>query len=581
MASESSMGSTLAGQLSKRRRGTRLLLEHLSGFPGATWQQRWQASGLDDGLAVGVIVNDKYNGYNVTNGLKSLLLMRVIVPSLAGFRANKFKDYSLNFRASQRDPLLEQFFEEAARSRAGEKAQWRAAFDVCCALTTQGIALADLTPEGLLFYAEQCRRLKLVVGARVGSNRFAGLLAWEILHAMGHFPKDTPPTLRNFIYRGQRTPEQMVDFYGVRDREIRQLIIDYLVRRQADTDYVTREGLARTIAGQFWSKIEALAPGHHSLVIPPELYDQWREGMRLRNDGSPRIDAGQGILLPIRAFYMDIQSWALEEPERWARWAAPCPIPPADLRGMGARRRRVTERTADRTRQRQPLLPALVNYIENRYNQARALYDSARQTALGAEFTHGGRTYTRPDELLDRRTEHHLFPAVRGRDHETGRIRKIHEEEEAAFWDWAHVEVLRHSGIRVEELVELAHTSIRQYQRPSGEIIALLVIAPSKADRERVIPMSAELFHVIARIVMRQTLQGPIPALARYDGHERVWTSPMPYLFQRQIGEVRRVTSPGTVLNGVRKQCELLGQTNPAFRDLHFTPHDFRRLFAT
>ncbi|WP_253787883.1 hypothetical protein [Nocardia amikacinitolerans] len=80
------------------------------------------------------------------------------------------------------------------------------------------------------------------MGARVGSNRFAGLLAWEILHAMGHFPKDTPPTLRNFIYRGQRTPEQMVDFYGVRDREIRQLIIDYLVRRQADTDYVTREG---------------------------------------------------------------------------------------------------------------------------------------------------------------------------------------------------------------------------------------------------------------------------------------------------------------------------------------------------
>ncbi|MCP2276181.1 hypothetical protein APR09_001733 [Nocardia amikacinitolerans] len=279
-------------------------------------------------------------------------------------------------------------------------------------------------------------------------------------------------------------------------------------------------------------------------MIPPELYDQWREGMRLRNDGSPRIDAGQGILLPIRAFYMDIQSWALE-PERWARWAAPCPIPPADLRGMGVRRRRVTERTADRTRQRQPLLPALVDYIENRYNQARALYDTARQTALGAEFTHGGRAYTRPDELLDRGTEHHLFPAVRGRDHETGRIRKIHEEEEAAFWDWAHVEVLRHSGIRVEELVELAHTSIRQYQRPSGEIIALLVIAPSKADRERVIPMSAELFHVIARIVMRQTLQGPIPAWpattgTNASGHHRCRTC-------SNARSVRFVESPAPV----------------------------------
>ena len=56
------------------------------------------------------------------------------------------------------------------------------------------------------------------------------------------------------------------------------------------------------------------------------------------------------------------------------------------------------------------------------------------------------------------------------------------------------MEVLRHSGIRIEELLELTHLSIRQYQRPNGEVIALLVIAPSKTDRERVIPMSAELF---------------------------------------------------------------------------------------
>ncbi|KZB85903.1 hypothetical protein AVL48_27185 [Amycolatopsis regifaucium] len=143
------------------------------------------------------------------------------------------------------------------------------------------------------------------------------------------------------------------------------------------------------------------------------------------------------------------------------------------------------------------------------------------------------------------------------------------------------MEVLRHSGVRVEELVELAHTSIRQYQRPNGEVIALLVITPSKTDRERVIPMSAELFHVIAMIVMRQTAHGPIPSIPRYDGHERVWTAPMPFLFQRQIGGVRKVTSTATILNNLRKQCQSLGETNPAFRGLHFTPHDFRRLLAT
>lgn len=133
---------------------------------------------------------------------------------------------------------------------------------------------------------------------------------------------------------------------------------------------------------------------------------------------------------------------------------------------------------------------------------------------------------------------------MRVRDGQTGAVRSLADEEESAFWDWAYLKILRHTGVRVEELVELAHTSIRQYQRPNGEVIVLLVIAPSKTDRERVIPMSAEVFHVIATIVLRQTQHGPILSIPRYDGHERVWTAPMPYLFQRQIGGVRKVTSP-------------------------------------
>lgn len=255
--------------------------------------------------------------------------------------------------------------------------------DVCCALTTQGIALADLTPQALLFYANECRRLNLVVSARPDSNRFAGLRAWDVLHSMGHFPPGTPPTLRTYIYKGQKTPEEMVDFHGIRDPEVRQLIIDYIVRRQGDTDYVTREGLARSIAGRFWREIERIAPDQRDLAIPQEIYDQWRKAVRVRKDGKPRADGGASLILPVRAFYMDLQSWALEEPERWARWAAPCPIPPADLWGFGKRRRRINERTADRVRERQPLLPALVAHIEERYTTVRDLLKTARQVPLG------------------------------------------------------------------------------------------------------------------------------------------------------------------------------------------------------
>lgn len=85
----------------------------------------------------------------------------------------------------------------------------------------------------------------------------------------------------------------------------------------------------------------------------------------------------------------------------------------------------------------------------------------------------------------------------------------------------------------------------------------------------------------VAAILRRHLVHGPRPLVPRYHCHERVWTQRMPYLFQRQIGGVRRVTGTGTVLNNLRRQCQLLGETNPAFRELSFTPHDLRRLFAT
>jgi integrase len=142
------------------------------------------------------------------------------------------------------------------------------------------------------------------------------------------------------------------------------------------------------------------------------------------------------------------------------------------------------------------------------------------------------------------------------------------------------MEVLRHS-IRIEELLELTHLSIRQYQRHNAEVIALLVIAPSKTDRERVIPMSAELFAVIAAIVRRHTGSGrPIPLIQRYDQHERRMSEPMPFLFQRQVGTVRRVVSPSTVLVMLRRRCAELAERHPDFRAASFTPHDFRRLLG-
>jgi site-specific recombinase XerC len=575
-------GSAQNSQRKKRRRGTAKLLTHLQSFPGDTWQERWEASGLDDSdLGVSVLGKTKYEGYELIMAAQALFCLRVVKPSLVSFRGNKFGHYADYFVASQDDAALNAYYAAVEASPATAKARGYAKFDVACALTTQGVELADLSPDALLFYSLECRRLGLVPGSKGSTTgKFAAILAWDVLFNMGHFPADTPPALRKRISVGQLTPEQLVDRYDIKNAGVRQLLIDYLLRRQQDTDYITRANLAGVIAGSFWAKIEAIAPNQPDLDLPTEVYDQWKELIKLRKDGEERVSI-QSILLPVRALYLDLQSWALEEPDRWGMWAASCPIPTSDLRGFAKRRRAIKARMDDRTRVRQPLLPKLAAHVEDHWGATAALLAAALPLALGVAFEHGGRQYRRMDTRTDVSNHAAGHLTVRVMDIATGIVTDLVAAEEAAFWEWAYVEVLRHSGIRVEELVELSHASLRQYERPNGEVIALLVIAPSKTDRERVIPMSPDLFSVIATIIRRTTSMGPIPLIPRYDGAEREWTLPLPYLFQRQVGSVRRVSGAGTVCNALKRACERLAESDGTFADLHFTPHDFRRIFAT
>lgn len=71
-------------------------------------------------------------------------------------------------------------------------------------------------------------------------------------------------------------------------------------------------------------------------------------------------------------------------------------------------------------------------------------------------------------------------------DLESGRRRDLSFEEHRGFWTWSVVEVLRHNGIRIEELTELSHHSLIQYRLPAtGELIPLLQNTPSTTDTER------------------------------------------------------------------------------------------------
>ena len=131
----------------------------------------------------------------------------------------------------------------------------------------------------------------------------------------------------------------------------------------------------------------------------------------------------------MRSFYYDLHAWAADEPERWAPWAASCP--------------RINERSADRTRLCQPLLPLLVRHVEERNDHTRTLQEQASSAATNTPSIHDGRTYRRvlAEEDLTLARGGHRTP-VRVRD-DTGQLVRIEAEEETAFWDRAAVETLR------------------------------------------------------------------------------------------------------------------------------------------
>lgn len=70
--------------------------------------------------------------------------------------------------------------------------------------------------------------------------------------------------------------------------------------------------------------------------------------------------------------------------------------------------------------------------------------------------------------------------------------------------------------------------------------------------------------------------------MSSYDEYERVWLPPAPLLFQRRINTENRAFAYSTLLKMLTAAVQATGLTDPADgRPLHYTPHDFRRMFIT
>ena len=150
----------------------------------------------------------------------------------------------------------------------------------------------------------------------------------------------------------------------------------------------------------------------------------------------------------------------------------------------------------------------------------------------------------------------------------TGKRRDLTLEEHRGFWSWAVVEVLRHTGIRAEELTELSHHSLVQYSVPSsGELIPLLHIAPSKTDQERLLVVSPELADVLSAIISRiRDPSGAVPLVVSLDAHEKTWNPPMPLLLQRRLGTENRPIGTDEETRGFVAEVRLPGAVSGGFQ---------------
>jgi hypothetical protein len=523
-------------RLASTLRGLPLVLDWLAEQEGGTWQERWLASGSDSageewvaGPAAwlegrGKLTEDRLG--HLTASLMVLVGADVLRPSvpwlLTGGKNRKFALGMVRARdgegfgklhlACGQDPGITPI------------AEAHTVFRCTVVLAAKGGKLDDITVGDVmeLFGTE----------ARSRADMHSRHATFKVLRNMGVFGRGVP-SLRELRSVGQLSIEELVDRYPVACRAVRGLLVSYLKERQPSVDYGTLLSLSFALVRCFWADLEAHHPGIDNLRLAPDVASAWKGRLRTKKTVA-RTGPGEGaevsaerlgyfdVLSTVRAFYLDLAEWAHDDPARWGLWVAPCPVRRHDLNRRKFLRQRKARMDA-RTREHLPVLPSLLRAAHQWHKDTTALLAAGHEAFPGERFEAAGEALVRVAMVRGRTIEGNVW----AKGPANGRRRLLNREEEHAFWAWAVIEVLRFTGIRIEELTELTHPSAVQYRLPTtGELVPLLDIAPSKSDAERLLVISPELADVLAAIISRvRDPAGAVPLVVAYDPHERATRS--------------------------------------------------------
>ena len=572
----------------QRSRSLGQVLDWLAGQPGATWQERWAASGAGQTgsgwretavawlTAADRLPSCDHLGRGLGSGLLLLICGDLIRPDPGWLLASSGLQLLTGEMARTRDPgtfaMLRQACDAGQVSPLTRDLSLRR---IAAILAAKGGLVSDIT-------AGDCLELAAAVRSIEGKTRSTGMYFYQLLRTTGVLPPEAPASVRMFTTRGQLTPAELIGQYGIECGPVRGLLTGYLAERQLAADYPTLRASAHVLGKLFWRDLELHHPGISSLRLSPQAAAGWKERItrktprgRAGGPEAPRT-AAANALFTIRAFYLDIAQWAVDDPARWGQWAAPCPIRAEEIPHAKELSRRKA-RMDQRTRERLPVLPALVRSAAAERDAAAARLAACTAARPGEVFTTAGRELRRAVMAKGETAR------TWAEDPGGGSRRDLTLEEHRAFWAWAAIEVLRHTGIRIEELTELSHHSLVQYRLPStGELIPLLQVAPSKTDAERLLVISPELADVLSAVITRiRGAGGAVPLVASYDDNEKVWNPPMPLLFQRRLRSEDRPVTAQAIRELLNIALDKSSLTGAAGQPLRFAPHDFRRMLIT
>lgn len=560
-----------------RLRGVGIVIDWLETKPGDNWQQRWDASGADDPTpsdwrrlvtdAGGPGRSEDYLG----SALALLVSSDVLRPSVTFLLTSSTPRRLAASLAATRDPDgFAQLGAALDATAVSIGTSGPAMSRIAAIVAAKGGSINDIT-------VGDCLELLSIAKRLFSDGHYNSPFFYQLLYSIGVFGAEAPVSIRVFNTAEQRSAEELVDRYNIECRPVRDLLVDYLREREMRLDHSTMRSLSATLANVFWRDLEVHHPGIASLHLSTEVKSGWKQRLAEQpvRTGSVRLSAME-ILSTVRSFYLDIAEWAYDDPARWGPWAAPNPVRYAEISHKKNRDQRKS-RMDQRTRERLAVLPVLARSTEAQRRESAERLDMARNTAPGEPFCAGGQMLVRSNHG-GRATTH-----VWAEDAETAIRRDLTLEEHRAFWAWAAIEVLRHTGVRVEELGALSHHDMIEYRLPDGgEVIPLLHIAPSKTDIERLLVISPELADVLSAIICRVRGEDKaVPLVVAHDEHERTWLPPMPLLFQRRFSAEYRPIAPQAIRHLLVGAGERAGITGRDAKPLRFSPHDFRRMFIT